>query len=90
MFLNVGVTIMAARGSAIDPTHELLDSQSTINIFSNKKLLRHIQRVPRYIAVYSNAGSSRTTLVGFRGSHGWVWYDPHGIGNVYSMKLMTK
>ena len=90
VFLNVGGTTMAARGSAIDPTHELLDSQSTINIFSNKKLLRHIQRVLHYIMVYFNAGCSRTNLFGFRDGHGWVWYDPHGIGNIYSMKLMTK
>jgi hypothetical protein len=90
VFLNVGGTTLAARGSAIDLTHELLDSQSTINIFSNGKLLRHIQRVPHYITVYSHAGSSRTNLVGFRDGHGWVWYDPHGIGNIYSMKLMTK
>ena len=51
---------MAARDLAIDPIHQLLDSQSTIDIFSNKKLLRHIQRVPHYITVHSNAGSLRT------------------------------
>ena len=46
--------------------------------------------MPHYITVYFNAGSSRTNLVGFRDSHSWAWYDPHGIGNIYSMKLMTK
>ena len=81
---------MVARRLAIDPTHELLDSQSTIDGFSNRKLLRHIQRVPHYITAYSNAGSSRTNLFGLRDGHGWVWYDSHGIGNIYSMKLMTK
>ena len=63
---------MAARGSAIDPTHELLNRQSMIDIFSNRKLLRHIHCVPHYITVYSNAGSSRTNLVCFREGHGWV------------------
>ena len=57
VFLNVGGTTMAAHSSAIDSAHELLDSQSTIDIFSSKKLLRHIQRVSHYITVYSNAGS---------------------------------
>ena len=52
--------------------------------------MRYIQRVPHYITIHSQAGHSCANLVWCRPDHGWVWYQPGGIGNIYSMKLMTK
>ena len=77
-------------GSGINPNWILLDSQSTCDVFSNPRLLRYIQRVPHHITIHSQAGQSRTNLVGYRPDHRWVWYQSGGIGNIYSMKLMTK
>ena len=73
-FLNVKSTTLAGGGSGINPNWILLDSQSTCDVFSNPRLLRYIQRVPQHITIQSQAGQSRTNLVGYRPDHGRVWY----------------
>merc|ERR1712086_489301 len=89
-FINVEDTALTGNKSAVNPEWELFDSQSTCDVFCNALLLKHVQRVPHYIKIHSQAGTSRTNLVGLRDRHGWVWLDPGGIANIYSMKLMTK
>ena len=42
----------------------LLDSQSTVNISSNRFLLTIIREVERYMNIRRNIGTYRTTLVG--------------------------
>ena len=75
-FINVEGTALAGGKSAVNPGWELLDSQSTCDVFYNARLLRYIQRVPHFIKIHSQAGTSRTNLVALRERHGWVWYDP--------------
>ena len=74
----------------MNPDWELLNSQSTCNLFCNKHLLKYIQRVPHSIKVHSQAGTSRTNLVALKEGHGLVWFDPNSIAHIYFMKLMTK
>ena len=59
-------------------------------MISNPALLTHIHRVARTLRIHSNAGSTTTNLVGLRNGYGWVWHDPHGIGNIYALANMEK
>ena len=77
-FLNVKGATLARGGSGINPNWILLDSQSTCDVFSNPRLLQYIQCIPHHITIHSQAGQSRTNLVGYRPDHGWVWYQPGG------------
>ena len=51
-FINVEGTALTGNKSAVNPKWELRDSQSTCDVFCNARLLKHIQRVPRYIKIH--------------------------------------
>ena len=71
-FINVEGTALAGGKAAVNPNWELLDSQSTCDMFCNKHLLKYIQRVPHFIKAHSQAGTLRTNLVALKEGHGWV------------------
>jgi hypothetical protein len=64
----------------------LLDSQSTVNIFYNKDLLKDIKVTNRCMRVHCNVGWTVTNLIGrLPGYPGEVWYNPDGIANIISL-----
>jgi Zinc knuckle len=64
----------------------LLDNQSTVNIFYNRKLLRDVCETNRYMCVQCNAGWMVTNMIGhLPGYLGEVWYNPDGIANILLM-----
>ena len=63
----------------------LLDSQSTISIFSNCHLLKNIHKSDGWIHIHCNAGITRKNLVGDFSGYGTVWYHPDGIANILSL-----
>jgi Reverse transcriptase (RNA-dependent DNA polymerase)/Zinc knuckle len=63
----------------------LLDNQSTINVFTNKLLLRNIRQGHCTMKIHSTGGVSHTDLVGDLPGYGTVWYHPHGIANILSL-----
>ena len=63
----------------------LLDSQSTIDMFYNRKLLKNIRKSEETIDIHCNAGVTTTNMVGDLDGYGTVWYDPHGIANILSL-----
>jgi hypothetical protein len=66
----------------------LLDNQSTVNIFSNKKLLKNIRKTNRVMNIRCNAGVTRTNMIGdFGGYAGEVWYNPNGIANILGLSI---
>ena len=74
-----------ANGKNIPPSWILLDSQSTVDIFSNADLLTNIRQVNTQMVIYCNAGTSKTNWVGDLGNYGTVWYNPAGIANILSL-----
>ena len=64
----------------------LLDNQSTVNIFSNKDLLKDVRTTHRCMRIHCNTGWSVTNMIGrLPGYPGKVWYNPDGITNILSL-----
>ena len=77
--------------SEISPWWVLLDNCSTVNIFSNRRLLTNIRQIDMYVDVKCNAGSRTTNWVGdFPGLPEPVWLDEDGRCNILSMKRVKK
>ena len=69
----------------------LLDNQSTIDVFVNRRLLKNIRRIKQYMYIHCTAGVTRTNLVGELPGYGTVWFHPDGIANILSLaRVKTK
>ena len=69
----------------------LLDNQSTIDVFVNRRLLKNIRRIGQYMYIHCTAGVTRTNLVGELPGYGTVWFHPDGIANILSLaRVKTK
>ena len=78
-------TLLSQNKGKINPNWVLLDSQSTIDVFCNPKLLKNIRTVEKSIDIHCNAGITSTNVVGDLDGYGTVWYDPNGIANILSL-----
>jgi hypothetical protein len=63
----------------------LLDNQSTVDVFYNKKLLRNVRKSDTCMDIHCNAGVTSTNMVGDLPEYGEVWYNPNGIANILSL-----
>ena len=77
-------------GKKIPDNWILLDSQSTVDIFCNPRLVENIHRVKDRMKIQCNAGTWVTNLVGDLPGYGPVWFDSRVIANVLSLKLVKE
>ncbi len=75
--------------SSIDPNFLLLDSQSTVNLFSNPTHVDNISPAPHPIQVHCNKGVMPANNVANFGSNE-VYVNKDGIVNVLSLFLLAK
>jgi len=64
----------------------LLDNQSTVDIFCNKRLLKDIHVSDEYVTVHGNGGSLTTNKKGTLKNYGEVWYHEDAKTNILSLK----
>ena len=70
----------------IPPTWILLDSQSTISIFSNRAFLTNIRDAQTPLILQSNGGGrQKITQVGDFVNFGTIWYCPDSLANILSL-----
>ena len=68
----------------------LPNSQSTVDMFSKKKLLSNILDMEQTLTLYCNAGRAIVTQKGDLKGYGTVWYYPDGIANILSLSNVQK
>ncbi len=66
-------------------------NQSTVDVFSNPRLLKNIRKTTRSMTINCNAGTTQTDMIGeMPGYPGEVWYNPKGIANILSVANVKK
>ena len=81
MFCQV---MLGQSGGHIKPTWFLIDKQSNVGVFSNRRLLKNIRKLDRSLAIFSTGGWTTTNLQGDLPGYGKVWFHPGGIANILS------
>jgi Zinc knuckle len=68
----------------------LLDSQSTISVFNNPKMVTNIRRSPQSVCARTNGGQQTSTHIADFRNLGTVWYNADSIGNILSLSEVRR
>ena len=79
------VALLSQHKGKINTNWILLDSQSTIDIFCNPKLMKNIKRVEKSTDIHCNTAVTTKHMVGDLDGYDTVWYDPNGMDNILSL-----
>ncbi|KAI2508903.1 Reverse transcriptase (RNA-dependent DNA polymerase) [Fragilaria crotonensis] len=74
----------------INPDWILLDSQSTMSVFRNARMLRNIRNSGRVLRALTNGGYQDSTMVGNFPNLGEVWFNKNSIANILSLAEVRK
>ena len=73
---NVDHIMKQAEGGRINKLWTLLDSQSTVDLFCNDRMLTKVHAVKTHLKVYSTGGMAMINLIGFLPGFGWYHTHP--------------
>ncbi|KAI2499082.1 Reverse transcriptase (RNA-dependent DNA polymerase) [Fragilaria crotonensis] len=92
-FINhdeTGVAMQIGKDGRLPQTWILLDNQSTVDVFCNKKMLTNIREHTNAMDIHCNAGITSTKWIGELKGYGTVWYNPNGIANILSLSRVKE
>jgi Reverse transcriptase (RNA-dependent DNA polymerase) len=74
----------------IPNTWVLLDSESTVSVFNNARLLHNIRPSATTVTVHTNGGTQVSSYIGDIPNFGPVWFNPQSLANILSLAAVRK
>ena len=68
----------------------LLDSQSTVDVFMNNKLLKNIHDAKKALSLHCNSRVTTANKIGDLPGYSTVWFYEDGIANILSLNNVKK